>query len=91
MPADHVTAGRTYANAKGGADLRPLDLPRVRIHSGATPPGDAFAAVRYRDSWYWVSDGDFASKRALTFLLLFFSLADTGVAPEAPVLTIPVQ
>jgi len=31
------------------------------------------------------------SKRSLTFLLLFFSLAETGVVPEAPVLTIPVQ
>ena len=63
----------------------------VAIHSGATPPGDAFTAVRYRGSWYWIYDHDFMSKRSLTFLLLFLSLAETGVVPEAPVLTIPVQ
>jgi hypothetical protein len=31
------------------------------------------------------------SKTSLTFLLLFFSLAETGIVPEAPVLTIPIQ
>ena len=45
----------------------------------------------YRGSWYWISDTDLSSKRSLTFLLLFFSLAETGVTPEGPVLTIPVQ
>jgi hypothetical protein len=47
--------------------------------------------VRNRGSWYWIDDGDFKSKRAVAFLLLFFSLAESGVVPTAPVLTIPVQ
>jgi hypothetical protein len=49
------------------------------------------AAVLYRGVWYWISDHDIHSKRSLTFLLLFFSLAETGVVPDSPVLTIPVQ
>ena len=91
VPADDVSSGRTYATAESLADASPYDQPRVRIHSGAAPPDDAFTAVRYRNSWYWISDRDIGSKRSLTFLLLFFSLAETGVVPEAPVLTIPVQ
>ena len=91
VPAGDVSSGRTYATAEPTADASPYDQPRVRIHSGAAPPADAFTAVRYRDTWYWVSDQDFTSKRSLTFLLLFFSLAETGAVPEAPVLTIPVQ
>jgi hypothetical protein len=91
VPPEDAADGRTFANAPTGADPHPLDAPQVRIHSGATAPGDAFAAVRYRNSWYWLDDRDFTSKRALTFLLLFFALAETGVAPLAPTLTIPVQ
>ena len=73
------------------AKAKKMVFEGVAIGAGATPPGDAFTTVFYRNTWYWVSDQDFASKRSLTFLLLFFSLAETGVVPEAPVLTIPVQ
>jgi hypothetical protein len=90
VPPQDVSKGRTFATG-APTTASPYDLPRVNIHSGPTAPGDAFTAVSYRGAWYWVSDDDFASKRSLTFLLLFFSLAETGAAPEAPVLTIPVQ
>ena len=91
VPPENVADGRTYASAALPADASPYDQPRVRIESGSTPPDDAFTAVRYRGAWYWISDHDMNSKRSLTFLLLFFSLAETGAVPEAPVLTIPVQ
>jgi hypothetical protein len=91
VPAEDVSDGRTYANAAVGPDASPFDLPQIAIHSGPIPPGDAFTAVNYRGSWYWISDHDLKSKASLTFLLLFFALAETGVVPEAPVLTIPVQ
>jgi hypothetical protein len=91
VPAGHVADGRTYANAELGESAPAFDLPHVAVHASASRPDDAFAATFYRGSWYWVSDRDFRSKRALTFLLLFFSLAETGATPEAPVLTIPVQ
>jgi len=90
-PAEQVSKGRTYANAEADPNSNPLDLPQILIHSGPTAPSDAYTAVRNRGSWYWIDDGDFKSKRAVAFLLLFFSLAESGVVPTAPVLTIPVQ
>lgn len=64
---------------------------QVRIHSGKEKPGSAFAAVRYRDYWFWIDDGDLVAKRALTSIMFFFTLADTGETGRLPVVTIPAQ
>ena len=64
---------------------------RVRIHSGKDKPADAFAAVHYRDYWFWVDDGDWQTKRALTAVMFFFTLADTGTNEKLPLVTIPAQ
>ncbi len=65
--------------------------PLAHIHSGPARPADAFAAVRYRDYWFWIDDRDIYSKRAFTFLMMFSSIAETGVAPQAPIITIPAN
>jgi hypothetical protein len=69
-------------------ESRPQDL---RIHSGKDKPAGAFAAVRYRDYWFWVDNGDFLTKRALTVVMFFFTLAETGSAERLPLVTIPAQ
>jgi hypothetical protein len=91
VPADHVAQGRTAASTRLASSEDPRDRPFVRIWSSASPPGDSYAAVRYRGTWYWIDDGDFTSKRIFSFLLIFFSLAETGVTPQAPVLTVPAN
>jgi len=63
----------------------------VRIFSGKQKPASAFAAVRYRDYWFWVDNGDLAAKRALTVVVFFFTLADTGSPEKLPLITIPAQ
>ena len=63
----------------------------VRIHSGKEKPANAFAAVRYRDYWFWVDNGDLQTKRALTVVMFFFTLADTGSPEKLPLITIPAQ
>ena len=63
----------------------------VRIHSGKDKPAHAFAAVHYRDYWFWVDDGDLQTKRALTAVMFFFTLADTGTNEKLPLITIPAQ
>lgn len=65
--------------------------PGVRIHSSQERPDDAYAAVRYRDRWFWIADRDWYSKRALTAIMFFFTLADTGDNAMLPLVTIPAQ
>jgi hypothetical protein len=64
---------------------------RVRIHSGKDKPPDAFAAVRYREHWYWIENGDWASKRALTAIMFFFTISESGSNDQLPLITIPAQ
>ena len=93
VPAEHVSQGKTSANRVLGSNPPPLDLPLVRIHSGATRPSNVFSAVRYAHTgtWYWISSDDFTSKRNFSTILLLMSLAETGATAVAPMLTIPVQ
>jgi hypothetical protein len=91
VPTAHVAEGRTAPSTRIASAQEVRDRPLIRILSGANPPTGAFSAVRYRDAWYWIDDDDFASKRIFTFLMMFFSLAETGVSPQAPVLTIPAS
>jgi hypothetical protein len=89
VPSGHVSEGRATAAGRSADAPDPHDRPLVRILSGAKPPPDAYAAVRYRDTWYWIRDDDITSKSVFSFLMMFFSLAETGTAPNPPVVTIP--
>lgn len=63
----------------------------VRIHSGKDKPTDAFVAVRYHGHWFWIDDGDLKTKRALTAIMFFFTIAETGEGDKLPLITIPAQ
>ncbi|HYA75714.1 MAG TPA: hypothetical protein VED83_02300, partial [Burkholderiaceae bacterium] len=63
--------------------------PLVRIRSGTEAPADAYAAILYKGNWFWIEDTDIASKRTFTFLLILFSLAETGQMTAAPIVTVP--
>ena len=91
VPNAHVEEGRTPTSMRTANAQDPHDRPLIRVLSGATPPANSFAAVHYGDTWYWIRDDDLASKRIFTFLMMFFSLAETGVTAQAPVLTVPAN
>lgn len=63
----------------------------VRVHSGKDRPATAFAAVHYRDEWFWIDDGDWQTKRALTAVMFFFTLGESAGSEKLPVVTIPAQ
>ncbi|WP_336602597.1 hypothetical protein [Paraburkholderia bengalensis] len=63
----------------------------VQIRSGKERPINAYAAVRYRDYWFWIEQGDLRTKRALNAVILFFTMADTGTQEALPLITIPAQ
>jgi len=63
----------------------------VRIHSGKEKPAETYAAVRYRDYWFWIEEGDWRTKRALTAIMFFFTITESGSAERLPLITIPAQ
>jgi hypothetical protein len=64
---------------------------QVRIHSGREKPANVFAAVHYHGYWFWIDDGDWQTKRAMTAIMFFFTLAETGDSAKLPLITIPAQ
>ena len=89
VPQSHLKAHRAMPAFENAAPENRRDT--VRIHSGQNKPADAFAAVHYRDHWYWIDDGDWKTKRALTAVMFFFTLAETGDSGKLPLITIPAQ
>lgn len=87
LPPDHAANGRALPGQWQPGDARAK--PLVHIHSGTQAPADAYTAVPYKGYWYWIDDTDIASKRTFTFLMILFSLAETGQTTAAPVVTVP--
>ena len=77
-------SGRTGTN---GAPPHPYQ-PMVNIRSGKKAPQDNYAAIQYKDYWFWIDDEDEQTKRLFTFLMILFSLSETSPPMNAPVLSI---
>jgi len=92
VPAQHLAEGRARPLQREHGDSGAKNsYPVARVLAGEGPPADAYVAVRYRNHWFWIDDRDLASKRAFSFLKIFSSIAETGVVPQQPVLTIPAN
>src|SRR5262249_5801710 len=84
VPEAHLKDHRAVP-AFENASTKPTQ-DQVRIYSGKDKPANAFAAVHYRDHWFWIDDGDLKTKRALTAVMFFFTLAETGGAERLPLI-----
>lgn len=90
VPPRDVEEGRVYV-AQRDAETQKLFPPLLRVHWSAKLPADAHVAVRYRDAWFWIDDRDHQSKAAFNFLMLLFSLTETGTTQSAPLVTVPTR
>ena len=95
VPCDHLESG--LVQPPKGLDGRPFDgravtsgLFTVHACRGHKPPGTAFVAVRYRDYWYYIDDGDQASKATFALMLQLSRLDFARQQPGGPLLTLPV-
>lgn len=83
VPEEHVRQGQVGPTAQRGACM-------LHVCCGTCRPAASYAAIQYKGHWFWIDDGDYASKRMLSLLMLFFSLMETSTgAAAAPVITIP--
>jgi hypothetical protein len=90
VPEEDLKAHRAVPAFENEAPEESRQDP-VRIYSGKDKPTDAFVAVRYRGHWFWIDDGDWRTKRALTAVMFFFTIAETGGSDNLPLITIPAQ
>ena len=60
----------------GCSGIGPTTIPRDRIHN---------------DYGYWIADSDFASKRIFPFVMILFSLTESGESAGLPLVTIPAS
>ncbi len=65
--------------------------PTVLIHSAKKISGSAYAAIKYRNSLFWIDDSDFDSKYALTVVQDIMALAEETDTSHAPVVTVPAN
>jgi hypothetical protein len=89
VPASHVEEKRVNPTMiekdPSGAAVKPL----ISIRSSRGKPDDSYAAIYYRGWWYWIDDRDLQSKRMFAFIMMIFSLTETGGKEAAPIVTIP--
>jgi hypothetical protein len=88
VPPEDLAQHRAVPGFEAGRTL-PGIVPMIRIHSAKSKPADAFVWVRYRDTYFWIDDRDLASKRSFAQLMQAFTMADTGVRENLPIVTIP--
>ena len=90
VPQADVDEGRA---TPGFVERRGDQLTRrfIRILSSQEKSEHAYFSIRYRDRWFWIDDRDMQSKRSFAFLMLLFSMADTGERKSLPLITIPAQ
>lgn len=90
VPPEHIAQGRA---APGFESANNVDerLRLIRIHGSKQKPSDSYVCVRYRDVWFWIDDRDLKSKRAFAFMMMLFSLAESGEKEPLPLITIPAQ
>jgi hypothetical protein len=91
VPPEEITQGRAAPGFQAGPDAAEERTRLVRIHSSNAKPADAYVTVHYRGHWFWIDDRDLKTKRAFAFMMMLFTLSETGEKENLPLITIPAQ
>lgn len=62
----------------------------VHIRSSDEFPDNAYVAINYRDSWFYIDDSDLTSKSTFALLTQLSALSAGDTKSAAPVLTLPI-
>lgn len=89
VPPEHIADGRTVSSLHPPEESEEKAGQLIQIKSGRAKPGNAFTSVKYEDHWFWIDKRDFKSKRTFAFLMILFSLTETGGKESLPLVTIP--
>jgi hypothetical protein len=89
VPAASLVENRTFRSPAPERVNGDAVMPLIRIFSSPQRPEDFFAAVRYRQDWYWIDDKDFASKHIFSFVMFLFTFLEAETKQGAPLITLP--
>jgi len=93
-PQEDIDAGRvTRTLGEDGSEFDwalPLE-GLFQVKSSTKAPDNASTAVRYRDTWFYISDDDLLSKATFMLLSQMFALRTGDAQGQTPILTIPVS
>lgn len=90
-PETDIAEKRAYPNLKIADDRDPLAAQSIKIYNSPQLPGDAYMAVLYDRTWFWIDNKDLPSKSMFSFLMFVFSMLETEGKQGMPVLTIPTR
>ena len=90
VPLEHLEDGWVidYGLQSGDGEVAKALIP-FRMRSSKNRPQNVFAAVRFRDHWYYIDQTDITSKRALSLIIVLFRLQAPTPSGAAPILTLP--
>lgn len=91
VPASDIASGRATPGVVGDQSDQAGAPPLLNIVSGDTQPRDAYVAIPYNGRWFWIANTDIRSKTIFGFVMLLFSISDTGVRASPPVVTVPAN
>ena len=91
VPQEHVSEGQTVPSLDTPDSTDEKIGQLIKIKSGKDEPEKAFVAVKYENHWFWIDKRDFTSKRVFAFLMILFSLTETGSKEGLPLVTIPTS
>jgi len=91
IPETGIAEKRAYSSLKIADNENPLAAQSLKIYNSPQLPDDAYVAVLYDHTWFWIDNKDLLSKSTFSFLMFVFSVLETEGKHGLPVLTIPTR